>query len=341
MRIIDVEAHFFTEEYVGFLRTRKEPPRLKTVEVEGQKEEGLWFEPGFFASRKRTLPLLLDLDRGRLAEMDGAGVTIQALSLAGPGCELFEPVEGTALARKTNDELAKVIRKHPGRFIGLAALAPQDPEAAADELERAVKELGFKGAKINSHVRGGEYLDDKKYWLIFERAEKLGVAICLHPRMPSPAMIKPYADYGYGLAGAALGFAAETSLHAMRLIYSGVFDKYPELKIVLGHLGEALPFWMDRMDRKFSLSTKLAISGKPSDYIKNNFVMSFSGMFFLPAFLCVYLALGAENMVFASDYPFEDSKEAVQFIETAPICDSDKHKICHANAEKLFNMGQS
>lgn len=338
MRIIDVEAHFFTEEYVEFLRARKEPPRLQTVEVEGQKEEGLWFEPGFFASRQRTLPLLLDLDKARLAEMDGAGATIQALSLAGPGCELFEASEGTALASKTNDELAKVIRKYPDRFIGLAALAPQDPEAAADELERAVKELGFKGAKINSHVRGGEYLDDKKYWVIFQRAEKLGVPICLHPRLPSPAMIKPYADYGYGLAGAALGFAAETSLHAMRLIYSGVFDKYPELKIVLGHLGEALPFWMDRMDRKFSLSTKLAIGRKPSHYIKNNFVVSFSGMFFLPAFLCVYLALGADNIVFASDYPFEDSKEAVQFIERAPICDSDKHKICHANAEKLFKL---
>lgn len=339
MKIIDFEAHFFTEEYVEYMRARKEPPRFETVDVDGRKEEGLLLGSGVWAPRGKTLGLLLDLGQSRLTGMDEAGITMQVLTLAGPGCELFEPSEGTAQAKKANDELAQVIKAHPDRFVGLAALAPQDPEAAADELERAVKELGFNGAKINSHVRGGEYLDDTKYWLIFERAEKLGVPIYLHPRVPSPAMLKPYAEYGYGLAGAALGFAAETSLHAMRLILSGVFDKYPELKIILGHLGEALPFWMDRIDRKYG--SEVSIAKKPSEYIKDNFAVSFSGMFFLPAFMCVYLALGADSIVFGSDYPFEESKEAAQFVERLPVSDGDKFKISYANSERLLNLGQS
>lgn len=342
MKLIDFEAHFFTEDYVAYLRQRQAPPRLEAVEVEDQREERLWLTDKLFASRTFTLRPLLDLEEMRLAEMDEAGITIQVLTLAGPGCELFEPSEGVEMARKSNDQLADAIKKYPDRFVGFAALAPQEPDKAADELERCVKKLDFRGAKINSHVRGGEYLDDEKYWGIFERAEQLDVPIYLHPRLPSPAMIKPYADYGYGLAGAALGFAAETSLHAMRLILSGLFDKYPGLRIILGHLGESLPFWLQRIDYPWRRKSggKVAIAMRPSDYVKNNFFVSTSGMFFMPAFMCAYLALGADNIVFASDHPLEESKQAVQFVETLPISDSDKHKICHASAEKLLNLEQ-
>lgn len=339
MKIIDFEAHFYTEEYVEYLRSRKEPPNFDTIDLKGQKEEGMWLAPGVWAPRSKNLQSLLDLDQGRITEMDRAGITIQVLSLAGPGCELFETSDGVVQVRKANDRLAEVIKKHPNRFLGFAALAPQDPYVAAEELERTVKELGFKGAKINSHVRGGEYLDEEKYWVIFEKAERLDVPIYIHPRIPSPQMLKPYADYGYALAGAALGFGAETALHAMRLILSGVFDRYPRLKIILGHLGEALPFWLDRLDRKaITHGIKVKLDKKPSDYIRDNFMVTFSGMFYMPAFLCVYLALGAENILFASDYPFEPLKDAIDFIKHLPISDHDKNKICKGNAERLFKL---
>jgi predicted TIM-barrel fold metal-dependent hydrolase len=336
MKIIDFEAHFFTEEFVSYMRSRKDPPRFETIIREGRKEEGMWLGFDVWAPRNKTLGPLLDLEGTRLAEMDQSGITMQVLTLAGPGVELFEPGAGIQQARKANDRLAELINRHPDRFVGFAALPAQAPEAAAEELNRAVTQLGFRGAKINSHVRGGEYLDEQKYWIIFETAQKLDIPIYIHPRVPSPAMMGPYAKYGYGLAGAALGFAAETSLHAMRLILSGVFDKYPRLKIILGHLGEALPFWMDRIDRHYD--TKVKLAKKPSDYIKDNFLMSFSGMFFMPAFMCVYLALGADNIVFGSDYPFEESEEAAEFVRSLPISDRDKEKIAYQNAQKLLHL---
>jgi len=341
MVMIDLEAHFFTEEYVDYLRRRETAPRLELIEVEGHNEERLWLNEEMFALRTHTLEPLLDFEEARLAEMDSAGISVQVLTLGGPGCEPFEPSEGVEMARKTNDVLGKVIKKHPNRFVGLAALAPQDPDKAADELERCVRELNFKGAKINSNVQD-EYLDDPKFWCIFEKAEELDVPIYLHPRLPSTRMIGPYADYGYGLAGAALGFAAETQLHAYRLIYSGLFDRYPRLRILLGHMGEGLPYWMFRMDypwRKRSGGSTI-LSRKPSEYVSTNFIMTTSGMFFLPAFMCAYLALGAENIVFATDYPFEKSKQAGEFMERLPVCEADKEKICHINAEKLLKLNQ-
>jgi predicted TIM-barrel fold metal-dependent hydrolase len=340
MKIIDVEAHFYTEEYLHYLRSRKEPPKFETINVDGQNEQRLRLGPDVWApQRNKSLSALLDMEKDRLAKMNEACVTVQVLSLTTPGCELFEPSDAIAQARRTNDKVAEAIRRHPDRFLGFAALACQVPEAAADELERTVKELGFKGTLINSHVRGGEYLDDKKYWVIFERAERLGVPIYLHPRAPSPQMLKPYTQYGYALVRATLGFAAEASLHAMRLIFSGVFDKYPGLKIILGHLGEALPFWLDRIDGHYG--GKVPIAKKPSQYLRDNFLVTLSGMSYLPAFICVYLALGGDNILFGSDYPYEKLKEAAQFVERLPICDRDKHKICHANAEALLNLGQT
>jgi 2,3-dihydroxybenzoate decarboxylase len=339
MKLIDFEAHFFTEDYVAYLRERTAAPRLETVETAGQKEERLWLNEDLYALRTHTLQPLLDFEDVRLAEMDAAGVSMQVLTLGGPGCEPFESSEGVEMASKSNDDLAKVIRKHPDRFVGFAALAPQDPDKAADELERCVRDLGFRGGKINSHVQG-EYLDNEKYRGIFERAEKLDVPIYLHPRLPSPDMIKPYADYGYGLAGAALGFAAETQLHAYRLIYSGLFDKYPGLKILLGHMGEGLPYWMFRMDYPWLSRSggRTPLARKPSDYVSTNFIMTTSGMFYMPAFMCAYLALGAGNIVFASDYPFEKSTQAAAFMGRLPVADKDKEKICFGNAERLLKL---
>ena len=339
MKKIDLEAHFSTEEYTQYLQTRKEPPRIQPY-GEAMRQ---WLSPDSAVPRSVAFEnKLVDLGSGRIAAMDAAGIDIQVLSLVLPGCEQFEAAEGTAVARKVNDELYEVIKKYPDRFAGLAALAPQDPEGATAELERAVKELGFKGANINSNARG-EYLDNKKYWAIFEKAESLGVPLYFHPTIPSPAIIKPYVEYGMALCGPPMGFGVEAALHAMRLIHSGLFDKYPGLTIILGHLGEGLPFWLDRIDffwlKPWSeAENRSRIAKKPSDYVKTNFMVTTSGMNFVPSLIATYLALGADRIIFAADYPFEDSRETVQAVEAMPICDADKEKIFHLNAESLFGL---
>jgi 2,3-dihydroxybenzoate decarboxylase len=340
MQIIDLEAHFYTEDYIKYLRSRKEPPR----EEVGDTNIKLHMGAGVYAPRSFKLEeKLLDMGEARIAEMDAAGVDIQVLSLAVPGCEQFEASDGAAMARQTNDELAEAIKKYPDRYIGLAALAPQDPEGAAAELERAVTRLGMRGAKLNSHVQS-EYLDNPKYWTIFETAERLDVPIYLHPTIPSSQIIKGFADYGFPLAGPPFGFQAEASLHALRLIYSGVFDKYPKLKIALGHLGEGLPFWLYRLDFYWlkpwvDPAIKPKIQQKPSYYISNNFIFTSSGMHFLPAFMCAYQAVGGDILAFGADHPFETSQDSLDSLGILPICEADKEKFYHGNAEKLFKIG--
>lgn len=341
MRIIDLEAHFYTESYLDYLRSRKEPPR----EVVGDKNIRLLMTPDVWAPRSFILEdKLLDMGDARIQEMDEAGVDIQVLSLAVPGCEQFEAADGAAMARETNDELSEVIKKNPDRYVGLAALAPQDPEGAALELERAVKKLGLKGAKLNSHTRG-EYLDNEFYWPVFEMAERLDVPIYLHPTIPAPSILKPYGDYGFPLAGPPLGFGADTVLHTMRLIYSGLFDKYPGLKIVLGHLGEGLPFWFYRIDFYWlkpwvDNTLKPRAKHKPSHYVIKNFTFTSSGMHYMPAFMCAYMAVGGDVIAFGADHPFETSKESIESLGILPICEADKEKFYHGNAEKLLKISQ-
>ena len=344
MKLIDLEAHFYTEEYNDYFRRRKEYPVLETITDEKHRkiDRILYSTDLFRAKPPKISERLLDMEKIRLNAMDEAGIDIQILSLNDPACELFEPPEATALARRINDELAAVIKKHPDRFIGLAALAPQSPDEAADELERTVTSLGFKGTKLSSNI-GGEYLDNQLFWPIFERTEKLGVPVCIHPTLPPLSAIKPYLDYGGVLAGPSVGYGADAVLCVMRLICSGIFDKFPGLQIVLGHLGEALPFWMERLNLGWLEQLTFGDNrpkGKklPTDYLKSNFIINTSGIFSEPAFLCAYMALGADKMTFAVDYPFGDNKEASEFIKRMPICDSDKAKICYLNAEKIFNL---
>jgi 5-carboxyvanillate decarboxylase len=339
MKKIAVEEHFYTEEYLDHMRSILE----KTYPVQEviQEEPFLAHEAVVLSPSNPNADIqrskCVDIGEGRLREMDEAGVDMQVLSFGSPGPQALDAATGTRIAKKINDKLSEVVKKYPKRFAGWACLAPQSPGEAADELERAVRKLGLKGAYINSHVKG-EYLDDKKYWVIFERAEKLGVPIYIHPRLPAPDILKPYLDYPL-LELAMLGFGAEVALHAMRLICSGVFDEYPRLNIVLGHLGEALPFWLWRLDNMWQRSPLSSQrKRKPSQYIKDNFFITTSGMFWYPPLLCCCLGVGADRILFATDYPMEVTKEAVQFIETAPISDSDREKICHLNAERLFNL---
>lgn len=338
MRKIDTESHFYTKEYQDYLLARKEIPREEMYKgyVRLWYAENVWEPHGMEIEDK-----LLDLAEGRLKNMDKAGIDMQVLSLSTPGCEQFSAADGTKFSQKTNDALAKAVKKYPDRFIGMAALAPQNPVEAARELERAVKELGLRGVKLNSHV-GGNYLDDTRYWPIFEVAEKLGVPVYLHPNSPSPGLIKPFADYGFALTGPTLGFGMEAAVHTMRLIYSGLFDKYPRLKMILGHLGEGLIFWIYRIDFAFRKTwmedARPKMNRAPSEYIKDNFMITTSGMSALPAFLSTYLELGADRMMFSADYPYENSEEAAKFIDQVAISDIDKAKISYLTAEKLFKI---
>jgi 2,3-dihydroxybenzoate decarboxylase len=341
MKRIAVEEHFITAGYLEFLRTKEGFPNRKLIINKGQGAiEELWYSPSCCFTMNRpddVNKFMLDLGETRIKEMDSAGIDMQLLSLTGPGVENLDPDDGIEWSKRINDELAVAVRKHPDRFAGLAALPFQRPEAAAEELERAVKHLGLRGTMINSNV-GGEYLDLEKYWVIFEMAEKLDVPIYLHPKEPSPEIVGPYTAYN-ALWAAMWGYGAEAGLHIMRLICSGVFDRFPGLKFIIGHMGEALPFWIWRIDKHWQATTMATeCKKKPSQYLKDNFYITTSGMFSIPPLLCSYLTLGAASILFAVDYPYESSKMAVEFMETAPICDTDKERILHINAEQLLGL---
>ncbi len=339
MRIIDMEAHFYTQDYVEHLRTRKGFPR----EILDAKTIKLYHNKTLFSPRGLKLEeALLDLGKGRIKNMDEHDINVQVISLTNPSVQLFPSQEGTTWAKHTNDTLADVIKKYPDRFVGLASAAPQDPDEAVKEIERAVTKLGIKGVCLYSHSQN-EYLDNKKYWPIFEACESLEVPVYIHPSIPSTRILTAYEDYGYSLAGPVLGFAADMAVHTMRLIYCGLFDKYPKLQIILGHLGEGLPFWLPRLDFAFVKSwvgEKPHLQRKPSEYLKTNFTVTTSGIFFQPALLCASLALGIDRITFAVDYPYEDTEEALHFMREAPLAEADKEKIYHANADRLFHLNE-
>jgi predicted TIM-barrel fold metal-dependent hydrolase len=341
---IAIEEHFHTEEYVRYLFSRKEWPRRELVEEGEKKLVRDWWSPTGFRLLDPGPGKLTNLGEERLREMDEAGIDMQVLSLSFPGVEMFDAADGMAIARSVNDELSETVKRYPERFAGLATIAPQDPDGAADELERAVTKLGLKGSVVNGHIRG-DYLDDRKYWPIFERAEKLDAPIYIHPKMPGPDMIKPYLAYP-GLASAMLGFSAEASLHAMRLILSGVFERYPGLKIILGHMGEALPFWLWRLDSRFeeeksdpaSAAFYKTYKKSPAKCFRDNFYVTISGMFWQPVLQFVCSVLGSDKVMFATDYPYESSKLAAEFMESVQLSHTDKEKICHLNAEKILKL---
>ena len=288
---------------------------------------------------QRVRRQLLDLEDERLDIMDGNGVDVHVLSLTAPGVQTLPDDQAGALAALVNDRLAGVIARHPGRFAGLAAIAPQDPKSAAAEVERAIGELRLNGVVINSHTRN-EYLDDEKFWPIFEAAEGLGAPIYIHPRSPSAQMAQAYKRFG--LETGIYGFQAETGLHGIRLICSGVFDRFPNLQIVLGHLGEGIPFWLWRVDYmhpvRSSHNTRPKLELKPSEYFKRNFMITTSGMNWHPALKFCIEAVGADNIMWAIDYPYQITEGAVEFMNEAPISPDDKRKIFHRNAERVFGI---
>jgi 2,3-dihydroxybenzoate decarboxylase len=283
---------------------------------------------------------LADIEQFRLPEMDQYGIDVQVLSLNPPGIQA-EPDAATAVkrAKLVNDVLAEVMRKYPTRFAGFAALPLQNPSEAASELERAVTQLGLRGAMINGHTNG-EYLDEQKFWGVFERAEALGVPIYLHPGDSPRDQMKIYDGYPEMLR-AGWNWGVETATHAVRMIYGGVFDAFPDMTLILGHMGEMLPYTLWRLDNTNTgeqAAFNKGLKKKPSQYVKEQMMVTTSGVFSAEPLLCAYLTLGAERILFSVDYPYESLKEGVHFIEHAPISDADKEKICHSNAEKLLRL---
>jgi 5-carboxyvanillate decarboxylase len=284
-----------------------------------------------------------DLDEERLKDMDDSGIDIAVLSLTSPGVQIFEPSEASVLATRFNDELAEGIARHPDRYVGLAAFSPLDPTNAAKEIERAVTKLGLRGGILNSHTLG-TYLDDEQYWEIFEAAEALGVPIYLHPQTPPAEMIEPFLKRG--LDAAVYGFACETGLHALRLVVSGLFDRFPKLQIVLGHCGEALPYWLSRIDYMhghISVSKRYPnvhpLKRKASDYLRENFYYTSSGVSWAPPVMFVREVIGADRIMYAMDYPWQFVQSEIGLLEQMPIGEAGLKQFFEDNARKVFRIG--
>jgi 2,3-dihydroxybenzoate decarboxylase len=285
---------------------------------------------------------LEDLGERRIADMDSTGIALQILSLTSPGVQIFDAPTAVSLARAANDELAAAIAAHPTRYAGLAAIAPQNPAEAAKELERGVRKLGLKGAIVNSHTHG-EYLDDPKFWDIFAAAEALDVPIYIHPNTPSNAMIKPFMERG--LDGAVFGFAVETGLHALRIVVSGAFDRFPKLRIVLGHLGEGLPYWLFRIDfmhgasvRSGRYASQPKLERKASEYLRENFYYTTSGMAWAPPIRYVQQVMGMDRVMYAMDYPYQFVPAEVSVTDELSISSQDSKAFYQANAERVFDL---
>ena len=295
-------------------------------------------QPGTRDALARTfLPRLLDIGEGRLAEMDSHGVDMHLLSLTVPGVQMFTPANAVAFARLSNDRLSDAVRRHPTRFAGLASFAPQDPPAAAKEMERAITSLKLNGFLVNSHTHNG-YLDEERFWPILEAAEALGAPLYIHPRAPSDGMAAPFRDYR--MEGSIWGYGMETGTHAVRLMLSGVLDRFPRLRIVLGHMGEALPFWLWRLDYMASPGSRADLRNqlKASEYLRRNFAITTSGLEDpLVLRLCVD-KIGIDNVMWAIDYPYQPSAPAVAFLEAAPLAAADLQRLAHANAERIFRI---
>ncbi|MEY3782493.1 MAG: hypothetical protein RIS97_671 [Pseudomonadota bacterium] len=285
---------------------------------------------------------LTDLDQVRLQHMDEAGIDHQVIALTAPGVQVMDKATAVSFSMLANDQLSEAVRRHPTRFTGMIAVAPQDPTAAAKEIERGVTKLGMHSVIINSHTQG-EYLSDPKFWDIFAAAEAHDVPIYLHPNSLPKNMLAPFQECG--LDGAIYGFGVETGLHALRIITSGVFDRFPKLQMIIGHMGEALPFWAYRLDYMHQATVKSQryesikpLLKKPSDYLKENFVITNSGVAWEPAIKFTQSVIGVDRVMYAMDYPYQYAVDEVTVMDNMQMSDEDKKKFFQTNAQRVFKI---
>jgi uncharacterized protein len=331
LRTITLEEHYATPSYM-------DGPGREIKQLAASAKD----HPMVAAAFGKLVDNLCDIGEKRIAEMDAAGITMQVISLTAPGTEQVEPAEALALAKSCNDSVAESVKRFPDRIGGFAALPTGSPDQAADELERAVKQLGFKGALINGHTRG-RYLDDKFFWPIFERAESLKVPVYLHPTIPVKAVCDVYYTGNFSREVTAIfqqagwGWHIETAIHAIRIILGGVFDKYPNLQLIVGHLGESLPFMIPRLE--LTMPQQVTKLGRPiGEYFRSNIHYTFSGFNYLPAFLDLLLEVGVDRIMFSADYPYASMPQARAFLDQIPVSPDDRERIAHGNAEKLMQL---
>ena len=319
MRTIGLEEHFVTPELVGY--------GAGTASIA---------QPAAWAAASRRL---LDLTGERIAGMDAAGLDVQVLSLNSPGIQAEEdPAVAVANAAAVNDLLATTITENPERFAGFCALPLQDPKAAAKELERSVTQLGLRGGLVNAHTHG-RYLDDPELRVVWEYAEGLDVPLYLHPAngVDTAHVLSGHPE----LIGPMWSWGTDTASHALRLVFGGVFDDFPEAKLLLGHMGEGLPYVLWRLDSRWGFHAHNGIElrrGNPSEYLRHNLYITTSGVCSPAPLICALLALGPEHILFGTDYPFEEMDVATEFLRDAPISEADRAKIAHSNAERLLRL---
>jgi len=280
-----------------------------------------------------------DLGDLRIKEMDEAGIDVQVISHGAPSTQRLDAETAVRLARNVNDRLAQAIAAYPDRFAAFAALPTPDPKAAADELERTVTQLGFKGAMVHG-LTNGVFFDDKRFWSIFERAQALDVPLYVHPAVPHSAVVEAYyqdylADFPT-LRTAAWGFTVETATQGIRLVLSGVFDAYPDVKIILGHMGEGLPFLLWRIDHALSRPGNRSVSFR--EQFSQHFYITTSGNFSTPALLCSMMELGVDRILFSVDWPFVPNIPGTKWMNELQLSAEDKTKILSGNAKRLLKM---
>jgi hypothetical protein len=276
--------------------------------------------------------------------MDATGIDVQVLSYGSPGTQVLPASEAVPLAREANDQLAAAIGAHPDRFAGFATLPTPDPQAAASEFERAVRQLGFVGAMINGRTQD-RFLDDPRFRPILEAAVSLDVPIYLHPTIPSQAVqdayyagLDPAVSPIFATSG--WGWHLETGIHALRMILAGIFDRYPRLRLILGHWGEMIPFYLARVDAALTPRSK-HLQRPVAEYFEQQVYVTPSGLYTLPPFLLSLQIVGADRIMYSVDYPYIAGEQARTFLETAPISPSDKEKIAHGNAEQVLKLSPS
>jgi uncharacterized protein len=327
MRVIALEEH------VSFRRFTKEiDPAL--IERRGMAR-GLGA-----GSREDNLD---DVDGQRLRSMDEAGIDVQVLSVVGAGADLLPPDAGPAFARRYNDELAAIVHRHPDRFSAFAHLPLTAPEAAADELERTVREHGFCGALINGHTNE-KFLDHPTFDPVLERAAALGVPLYIHPGIPPESVRRAYYDgfdpaVSYTFANAGWGWHAETAVHILRLVLSGALDRHPKLQLIIGHMGEGLPAMLARCDDTFG-RVATGLKRSVSETILDQVAITIAGFFTLPPFMNALLTFGADRILFSVDYPFASNRVARDFLDSLPVSPSDKENIARGNAERLLKLAR-